>query len=341
MNAIFTYATEPYEVILVDNGSTDDLSIQYLDRLKNNSKVTIVRNEKNLGLSTGTNQGFESSKYDTLIHLDDDCLIVHPGWNQTMKSYLDRPEIGMVVPGTCGLEIDHSDYVELTWALGMCWGINRELYDEIGGYDPQLLHQNECDMALRVRLSGHRLAGIKQLSAMHNDPGGERSEISKAREHLGCVQFRDKWTAYFRGKHWNYGTEPLYLMQHWPPDQEFNRRWALQHGIELNPPPTGKPKIPTQDELTERDSWTQPDIDAWARYDHLRWDQTITVDGANYLIYRELRPEYTHWSWQENPYAYERDRQIAIDRWHELTGELYTGYLWPQNLLKPKQNGIS
>jgi glycosyltransferase involved in cell wall biosynthesis len=335
INAILTHATEPYEVILVDNGSTDDLSLEYLDGLKDNSKITVIRNEKNFGLSIGTNQGFEASKYDTLIHLDDDCLIIHHGWNQIMRSYLLRDEIGMVIPGTCGLEIRHDDYVELTWALGMCWGITKELFDDIGGYDPQLMHQNECDMALRVRIAGYRLAGIADFKARHNDPGGSRSDISLAREHLGCVQFRDKWASYFRGRDWNYGTMPIYLMQHWPPDQEFMRRWALQNGVELNPPPDGQPQIPTAEQLESQKDWTEPDRELWKKYDHLAWQQYITVAGNNYLIYRELRHNYCHWEHQQHTDGYTIDRNKAIDRWEELTGERYTGYRWKSNILRP------
>lgn len=332
IDCVRSFALPPYELIIVDNGSTDPGTISYLDGLED---VKIIRNETNLGLSVGTNQGLEAGQYDTLIHLDDDCLVPHPGWNQILRSFVHREEIAMAVPGTCGLEIQHEDYVELTWALGMCWAIRKSLFDKIGGYDPQLMHQNECDMALRVRLSGYQLAGIKMIQAIHNDPGGERSEISKAREHLGCIQFRDKWTSFFRGKNWNYGTEPLYLMQHWPPDQDFMRRWGLQNGVQLNPPPTGKPRIPEQAELAQRDDWTEPDIAAWAKYDHLKWEQIIHVAGGEYLVYRELRPDYCHWSGQDNPDGYHIDRQKGIDRWHELTGDLYTGYQWPEDMLKP------
>lgn len=319
IDAIGSYAVQPYEVIIVDNGSNDPRAIEYLDHLSQ-SDITVIRNETNSGLSIGTNQGLEAGQYDCLIHLDDDCLISTVGWNQTIRGFLLREEIGIVIPGSMGEAIHHDGYDELKWGLGMCWAINKSLFDNIGGYDPQLMHQNECDMALRVRMTGYRVAGVPGLNVFHNDPGGLRSDLSLAREHLGCVQFRDKWAHYFKGQGWTYGTDPVYLMQHWPPDEEFMRRWAAQEGVNINPAPD---LIGT--DVTEY----------WSQLDSFSAQQILTISGGAYLLHRTLRTDYMHWEHQHNPGAYHRDRDIAIQKWQELTGDLYTGYQWNINLLRP------
>jgi GT2 family glycosyltransferase len=317
VESVLKYATQPYEVIIVDNGSTDQETISFLKSIED--RATVIFNDKNLGLSVGTNQGFEASKYDTLIHLDDDCVIRAPAWNAIMSSYFSREEIGMVLPGVYNEAIKQDGYMELKWGLGMCYALRKSLFEEIGGYDPQLYHQNECDMALRVRMSGKKVAGITDFNAIHNDPGGPRSDISLAREHIGCVQFRDKWASYFKGMDWNYGTDPIYLMQHWPPDEEFMRRWALQEGVNINPAP----------DLIGTDATSY-----WDQLDAFSGHQILTISGNRYLIHRTLRNDYMHWEHQHNPGAYARDRQTAIDKWHALTGELYTGYKWKNNPLK-------
>jgi glycosyltransferase involved in cell wall biosynthesis len=317
IEAIKTYAVEPYEIIIVDNGSTDPATISYLNSIE--SFANIISNKKNAGLSVGTNQGFEASNYDCLIHLDDDCLITQPGWNQIIRSYFNKPNIGMVVPGVYNESIQNDGYKELKWGLGMCYALRRELYDSIGGYDPQLYHQNECDMGLRVRMAGYHVAGISDFHAHHNDPGGLRSPMSIGRERIGCVQFRDKWTSYFKGLNWNYGTDPIYLMQHWPPDEEFMRRWALQNGFNVNPAP----------ELIGTDATAY-----WDQLDAFSARQIVEISGGRYLIHRTLRNDYTHWEHQNNPGAYERDRESIIKEWFDLTGEMYTKYVWKNNPLK-------
>ena len=307
-----------YEIIIVDNNSTDPSAIEYLDSLSDSIKV--IRNTSNKGLSGGTNQGFEESNGDFLIHLDDDAILPEIGWNIKLASYLEIPEVAMALPGLHGEYINREGYHEIKWGLGMCYALTRSIYEDIGGYDPQLYHQNECDMALRVRMAGFKVAGIKDLKAIHNDPGGLRSDISLAREHIGCVQFRDKWASYFHGRNWNYGTDPISLMQHWPPDEEFMREWSLQNGVNINPAP----------ELIGTDATKY-----WDQLDSFSANQKLNIAGSYYLIHRTLRNDYMHWEHQNNPGAYERDRQIAIDKWYNLTGELYEGYKWQVNVLRP------
>lgn len=314
----------PYEVIVIDNGSTDPATLDILSKVENLPDWRVIHNEENLGLSIGTNQGLEQGKFDCLIHLDDDCIINLRGWNQVLRSYFEIPEVGMVVPAQSPLSIRHERYQELLWALGMCWAIRKELFDDIGGYDPQLLHQNECDMALRVRMAGYHLAGINDFHAIHNDPGGPKSEFAYLREEIGTIQFRDKWCSYFRGRHWKYGTDPIYLMEHWPPDQEFLQRFAVQEGLMLNPIPEGMAAMP--DHL---------DAEGWKKVDALAGQQKIPVNGVEFLIFRELRRDYHHWEWLSNPGAHDRSAQVRFDQWLELTGEPYPGYVWKQNLLRP------
>jgi glycosyltransferase involved in cell wall biosynthesis len=324
VKAIRDHATGTYEIIIVDNGS-GQRGQALLDEFEADG-VMVIRNEENLGLSVATNQGLEAGQYDTLVHLDDDALITSPGWNQIMRDYLMREEIGLVKPTSSPHSIQHDDYQEITWGLGICWAIGKELFGKIGGYDPRLYHQNECDMDLRVRMSGLQVAAIQNFVVKHNDGGGPRSDMSFAREHIGVVQFRDKWCKYFRGENWNYGTEPLYLMQHWPPDQDFWNRYALSNGVNLNPAPEEYPSEVALREVHAREVFDQYVDDS---------RQKIVINGVKWLVWRDIRNDYTHWSWQANPDGYMRDREKAIARWYELTGELYEGYEWPVGHLKP------
>lgn len=320
LDALHKTLVQPYEVILVDNGSTDPKTCMMLEDYKSKG-WRLITNAVNMGLSVGVNQGLFEGRYDTLIHLDDDCMLYHQGWNQIMRNYLiSHAKVGLVVPGSGREFIKRNNYKEIRWGLGFCWAIRKSLYDDIGGYDPQLLHQNECDLALRVRMAGYHVAGIDEFNAIHNDPGGQRSEVSLAREHLGVVQFRDKWTQYFRGKDWNYGTIPLYLMQHWPPDQEWYREYALQNGIDLNPP-------------------CPPDVDTspgavlglTAETAARVGPRRFKIGHGFYMAYVDVRNDYGYW---EKGDGYLLDRQKAIDTWFRLTGKKYEGYKWP-NLLKP------
>lgn len=75
VNAIEKY-TNNYELIVVDNGSTDG-TIEYLESLGN--RILLIKNGKNVGISKGRNIGLNHASYDYLICLDND-QIVKEGW---------------------------------------------------------------------------------------------------------------------------------------------------------------------------------------------------------------------------------------------------------------------
>lgn len=333
---------------VVDNGSRDEEALAFLGDLERVAGVRVIRNSENLGLSRAVNQGLAAGAADgadVLVHLDDDALVGTPDWDLALSRYFSHPTVGLVVTNPAGVGIPKGGdlappgsvvlpgalaepagppYREVSWGLGMCWAIRRSAYDEVGGYDPQLLHQNECDLALRVRLAGFEVAGVGDVAVAHNEPGGPRSDLSLAREHLGCVQFRDKWCQYFNGAGWTYGTMPLSLMPHWPPDRDLLRRFAEYHGVDLNPPPGVPPALGPGAALG-----LTPDNLATAAE---AGGQIIEVGGARLLVYRVLQNDF---SWWERGDGYHRDREKAIARWRELTGEEYTGYRWPAGRLKP------
>ena len=323
MNSLLSSLEPPFEVIVVDNGSKSEEKHKLLDVCENDYGWKVFRIKRNLGLSLGTNHSLGKGKFNFLIHLDDDCIIKQEGWNQILRNHAFQDnEIGLVVPFHGQEFILHNkgkveEFKEIRWGLGMVWGIKKQLFDSIGGYDPQLMHQNECDLAMRVRMSGHYVAGFSGFHATHLQEAGERTELSLAREHLGVVQFRDKWTSYFRGLGWNYGTLPLYLMQHWPPDQDFYYRFSRQNGVDLNPPPEGSNIKTSPGEVLGMTEQTSSQI-----------PRRIKIKDGWYCIVCELRNDYSYCEREGTGYL--DDRMRAIEKWFNLTGQKYSGYIWEQ-----------
>lgn len=83
------------EVIVVDNGSTDD-SIILLERvLANTNSINIIRNNKNLGFSAGCNIGIENSFYSYLLFINPDCLVANGAVQGLLAELASDQEIGM------------------------------------------------------------------------------------------------------------------------------------------------------------------------------------------------------------------------------------------------------
>ena len=87
--------TDPtlYEVVLVDNGSTDTTG-ELLDQL--NGDVQIVRNETNLGFATACNQGARTARGRHLVFCNND-VEARDGWLEPLLEVLDdEPDVAIV-----------------------------------------------------------------------------------------------------------------------------------------------------------------------------------------------------------------------------------------------------
>ncbi len=106
--------TDSYEVIVVDDGSTDKTK----DRIMEYSDYPNVVNkslERNSGLSAARNAGIRSAAGSTLCFLDSD-MTVEPTWLETFQSRLEDESIVGII-GDCKLpngvkpnKLDHYFY---------------------------------------------------------------------------------------------------------------------------------------------------------------------------------------------------------------------------------------
>lgn len=68
-------STVPVEVIVVDNASSDGCVDAVAARFAADTRVRIVRNERNLGFGTGCNRGAAVATGDALVFLNPDCVL--------------------------------------------------------------------------------------------------------------------------------------------------------------------------------------------------------------------------------------------------------------------------
>jgi len=98
LNSLFANTTFPYELIVVDDGSHDDDTVDYLMRLYRLGKIStlILNGGKNMGVGVGINRGFDIAHGDIVLKLDAD-LEYAPGWlEKTVKIMETFPEIGVM-----------------------------------------------------------------------------------------------------------------------------------------------------------------------------------------------------------------------------------------------------
>ena len=71
LDSVFNQSCQDFEVIVVDNGSSDGTS----DLIKKYPKAVLIENKKNLGACKGRNQGIEASSGEWILTLDCDVVL--------------------------------------------------------------------------------------------------------------------------------------------------------------------------------------------------------------------------------------------------------------------------
>ncbi|MFH1722169.1 MAG: glycosyltransferase family 2 protein [Candidatus Altiarchaeota archaeon] len=182
------------EIVVVDNGSTDD-SVANIK--KKFPRIVLVENEKNMGFAEGNNIGARNATGDVFLFLNNDT-VVDPGFLEPLTTEVVKPCIGVVCPkimffkpndtiwygggflkkhyGTWHrgfLEKDAGQYdstTEVEWASGCALMIRKSLVDKVGLFDPFFfIYLEDVDLSLRVRKMGLKILYIPQAVIWHKE----------------------------------------------------------------------------------------------------------------------------------------------------------------------------
>ena len=183
LDSIEKYTTEPYELILVDNGSTDGTIDVLTDFAASRSNVRVVANSTNHGFAIGNNQGLALARGEYVLLLNNDTVVTE-GWLDRMLHVLKRhPEVGIVGPVSNfvagpqlvpkapykNMEEMHRFAAELAAknsgktseiqrVVGFCLLARRALVDRIGGLDEKYGSGNfeDDDFCIRATMAGFK-----------------------------------------------------------------------------------------------------------------------------------------------------------------------------------------
>ncbi|WP_338835698.1 glycosyltransferase [Neomoorella thermoacetica] len=202
LESILKYTSEPYRLILVDDGS-DIATRLFLEEYARTIKATLIRNEVARGYTCAANQGLRYSSADYVVLLNSDTVVT-PGWLDRMIECADSDvRIGIVGPlSNCAswqsvpkIE-DNGDwaqnplpenlsvidmgelvakysarlYPRIPFLNGFCLLIKRQVIDKIGYFDETAFKEGygeENDYCLRTQKAGFQLAIADDVFIYH------------------------------------------------------------------------------------------------------------------------------------------------------------------------------
>ena len=189
------------EVIVIDNGSTDDSMKVLCEEFPN---VKILAFDENLGFSGGYNRAIKEVDSEFVVLLNSD-VETPTGWWQPLLSFMhSHPEVGACQPkilsyrnkdkfeyaGAAGGLLDKYGYPfcrgrlfdkieydlcqydtgpeDIAWASGAALMVRREVYLDAGGLDELFFaHMEEIDLCCRIHNLGYRVCIVPESCVYH------------------------------------------------------------------------------------------------------------------------------------------------------------------------------
>lgn len=174
--------TEDYEIIVVDNGSTEEGVKEFIEQFADKH----IFNEKNMGFSKANNQGAKIAEGEYLCFLNSDT-IVGKDWLVNLHKTLNIKNCGASGPlgnpkSGCidGRTITYSQYVGqynkdtmVGVLIGFCILMKNDLFNDIGCWDEDFLIGNFEDnyLCYRINQKGYDLWISAKSDVKHLKPG--------------------------------------------------------------------------------------------------------------------------------------------------------------------------
>ena len=188
LESLYAQDYEPFEVVFVDDGSTDG-SAAIAQAFPG---IRYVRQE-NQGLAAARNTGLSLARGELLAYLDDDDLIPPHKLRRQAEYLVANPDVGCVLgrqeirlePGvdppawlTRDPVFGDLDGIPLVSAM-----IRTELLRDVGGFDPSYRFAEDRDLFVRLRERGVRIEVIPEVLLFRRFHGENMNFRSRPQKH--------------------------------------------------------------------------------------------------------------------------------------------------------------
>jgi GT2 family glycosyltransferase len=242
-----------YEILVVDNGSTQPEALAYLERLKAEG-VRVLPYPKPFNFSAMCNLAAREASGEYLLLLNNDTAVLQEHWLERMVAYGQRPDVGIVgvklmfphpqtvqhvgvILGLGGiaehpylglLGLADGGYMnralvdqDLSAVTAACLLIRKAVWEEVKGLDEQAFRvsYNDVDLCLKVRERGYKILWTPFVVLVHHGSVSQQQEAAEPAKARKAQQ--------------RFGKEQEAMLRKWLPqlarDPAYNRHLSLTH----------------------------------------------------------------------------------------------------------------
>lgn len=216
-----------YEILVVDNGSDDRETLDYLRMLEQNGIARVIRDGRPFNYPALNNGAVQHARGEIVGLLNNDVEVITASWLSEMVSHAQRPEIGAVgarlwypndtlqhggVILVCGVAGHAHKYLprgeygyfgravliqNYSAVTAACLLMRKEVFLEVGGLDENLaVAFNDVDFCLRIQQAGYRNLWTPYAELYHHESltrGHENSPEKIARFNREVEYMQQRW----------------------------------------------------------------------------------------------------------------------------------------------------
>lgn len=217
-----------YEIIVVENNSTEKETFEYYEKIKRENKAKVCIWEDEFNYSAINNFGKDFSNGEYIVLLNNDIEVISENWIEEMLMYAQRDRTGAVgcmlyypddtvqhagvivgIGGIAGHSHKHFKRGEkgycdrmaavqnMSAVTAACMMISRKCFEEAGGLDEKIkVAFNDIDYCMKLRKAGYDVIFTPFAEMYHYESisrGYEDTSEKEARFRSEVNYFMDKW----------------------------------------------------------------------------------------------------------------------------------------------------
>ena len=166
------------EVIIVDNGSTDD-TVKEIRKLYKDYQLICL--PSNVGCEEGFNVGIVNATGSILIYLDSDAFFEDDGISKIVDKFNNNPSLGIIDPRIYNFYSKSIQNEPKNWPpsnrifTGCAVGIRKEVIDNTGLRPKNyFIYASENDIAMRALDYGYKIEHFSDIVAYHKESPTKR-----------------------------------------------------------------------------------------------------------------------------------------------------------------------